>query len=223
MPVIELKVILGSSFFDLLTMPLSAVAETYIVKHKESEILLARSAQECEQSIESAKKFLTGTGINRTALVALDGLSTAQINDVSRALALIGANAVFMRGHADGLVKKEMLKKLGADTLIVGSRAVTDYIAEKNTGYIDSLFRVIMVSGDFQDYTEVGLSALEEKMGAPVYQVISLPWTTMLLDSYRDVRNKIVTREGLFIERDKNGIIITDTDSRTIPLIGVKL
>ena len=84
LPVIELKEFLGSSFFDLLTMPLSAVAETYIVKHKECEILLARSAQECEQSIESAKKFLTATGINRTSSNVSPSIFTrSAINDIN--------------------------------------------------------------------------------------------------------------------------------------------
>ena len=80
-----------------------------------------------------------------------------------------------------------------------------------------------MISSDFPKKNDTFAVNYEESLKTPVYEIISLPWTSSLIDLYKTDNGDFITRKTLLITRDNDGFVVTDTAAMTIPLINVKV
>lgn len=222
LPVINGEEYIQKSFFDLITIPMSAVAETCTAVYQNHRFLKARSAQEASADVERTKTYLADKGVNRSSIVALDGLSSMENSEIYLALSMLGANVFYLPENADWREKRLLLKSMGADTIVFHSSALEKYFLEGDNDHLETLFRAIMISEGCRKDVKGNLAAYEERLGVPLYEIVSLPFTTALIDFYRSENGEYVPRDGLLIRRVYDGVILTDTDAVTLPLIGLK-
>ena len=223
LPLLAIEKFSTVPFFNLITLPLSAIAETCAIEYRDGNFIIARSAHETSASIKQIIDYLSYTGINRASVVALDEFSPIVNRELADSLSAINANILYLSEDLSFSAKIELIRYFGADTLIATRSAIDKYVRFLDNQSADTLFRVIMISSDFPKKNDTVTVNYEESLKTPVYEIISLPWTSSLIDLYKTDNGDFITRKTLLITRDNDGFVVTDTAAMTIPLINVKV
>lgn len=224
LPVISLHDYVSAPLLDVVSLPLSAVSEISSATHGESMFIKARSDKEISDSVELTKKYLISTGVNRTSIVALDGLPTVEGTEISMALSAIGAGICYLTDEMSFAEKLNLLGQVGVDTIIMHVDSLHAYTVIDSVSTLSGLFRIITISYNYpMNEKKQCIAEYEATIGAPIYEIISLPWTGSLIDLYKSAgSDDYIARNTLLIENISDGSIFTDTAARAMPLIRVK-
>lgn len=224
LPVISLLDYISAPLLDVISLPLSSVSEISSATYGESMFLKVRSDKEISDSVELTKKYLVSTGVNRTSIVALDGLSVVEGTEISMALSAIGAGVCYLTTEMSFAEKLNLLGRVGADTMIVHVDSLHEYIITGRVSILSRLFRIVAISYNYpKNEKKQCISEYEATIGTPIYEIISLPWTASLIDLYKSVgSDDYIARNTLLIENISDDPIFTDTAARAMPLIRVK-
>lgn len=224
LPVISLLDYISAPLLNVVSLPLSSVSEISSATCGESMFLKARSDKEINDSVELTKKYLISTGVNRTSIVALDGLLAVEGTEISMALSVIGAGICYLTTEMSFVEKLNLLGRLGVDTIIIHVDSLREYIVIDCDSILSRLFRIITISYNYPtNEKKQCVSECEATIGTPTYEIISLPWTASLIDLYKSVdSDDYIARDTLLIEKTSDNPIVTDTAARAMPLIRVK-
>lgn len=224
LPIISLLDYISAPLLDVVSLPLSSVSEISSATYGESMFLKARSDKEISDSVELTKKYLVSTGVNRTSIVALDGLSAVEGTEISMALSAIGAGVCYLTTEMSFAEKLNLLGRVGADTIIIHVDSLHEYIITDRVSILSRLFRIVAVSYTYpKNEKKQCISEYEATIGTPIYEIISLPWTASLIDLYKSVgSDDYIARNTLLVENISDDPIFTDTAARAMPLIRVK-
>lgn len=224
LPLVSLLEYLSAPLLDIVSLPLSSISEISSADYRGTMFLKARSDKEISDSVELTKKYLVSTGINRTSVVALDGLSAVEVTELSMALSTIGAGICYVTNEMSFAEKLNLLGQVGVDTIIIHVDSLHRYMLNDCASILSRLFRIVTISYNYpKNEKKQCISGYEATIGTPIYEVISLPWTASLIDLYKSVSNDdYIARDTLLIENISDDPIFTDTVARAMPLIRVK-